>query len=460
MRRTNDITSNSQTIKLELRNGDHYSYYIDANGILKGEWGGFNELDSVGPNGESVFEIYYDHFSQMVTINEYGLFYNIFSCKKYDGVIKPSEYVELYICEKNGRFGLIDNNEKTYLHVCYKNIRYMGDHFSLFIVETEMGEFMYNFRSKNMSEVYDKIMPDLYNYFLFKQNGKYGLLDEEGNVIIDAKYEKSLGDRSQLQVRYKNIIYGIYVKEGLLYGNISIDKICKYDLCFKAKDSFYITESGSKYGLLNEKGEIVCEPNFDEIVINKRGPERTIIWNENIDVLFVIGRMDNLYSLYNIRDGKCILWACQEMYYEKDVLGWNNVGFKKNGKSGFVTYAGIIIYNDEYDAIERVNSYYVVRKSGKYGELNSDGRQLHPCIYDVILLNKNGDIIAIKDGREEVLHPRIIRCNNDDEFDYVEYERPSYGKYSGSYAQDEAGYSDDDIDTIFDGDPDAYWNID
>ena len=41
-----------------------------------------------------------------------------------------------------------------------------------------------------------------------------------------------------------------------------------------------------------------------------------------------------------------------------------------------------------------------------------------------------------------------------------DYEGATYGRYSGSYAQDEMGYSDDDIDTIFDGDPDAYWNID
>lgn len=33
-------------------------------------------------------------------------------------------------------------------------------------------------------------------------------------------------------------------------------------------------------------------------------------------------------------------------------------------------------------------------------------------------------------------------------------------KYGGSYALDVIGYSDDDIDTIFDGVPDAYWNID
>ena len=41
-----------------------------------------------------------------------------------------------------------------------------------------------------------------------------------------------------------------------------------------------------------------------------------------------------------------------------------------------------------------------------------------------------------------------------------DYYQESYGRYAGSYAQDEMGYSDDDIDTIFDGDPDAYWNID
>ena len=50
-----------------------------------------------------------------------------------------------------------------------------------------------------------------------------------------------------------------------------------------------------------------------------------------------------------------------------------------------------------------------------------------------------------------------IKMSNDYEEDYW---RRQYGYYSGSYAQEEMGYSDDDIDTIFDGDPSAYWNID
>ena len=43
--------------------------------------------------------------------------------------------------------------------------------------------------------------------------------------------------------------------------------------------------------------------------------------------------------------------------------------------------------------------------------------------------------------------------------DYYD-EEESYEKYNGTYAQDIRGFSDQVIDDVFDGDPDAYWNID
>ncbi|MBQ5351130.1 MAG: hypothetical protein IIU38_02945 [Bacteroidaceae bacterium] len=46
--------------------------------------------------------------------------------------------------------------------------------------------------------------------------------------------------------------------------------------------------------------------------------------------------------------------------------------------------------------------------------------------------------------------------NNENEM----YDEPTYECYRGFYAQSVMGYSDDEIDTIFDGDPNAYWNID
>ena len=64
-------------------------------------------------------------------------------------------------------------------------------------------------------------------------------------------------------------------------------------------------------------------------------------------------------------------------------------------------------------------------------------------------------------GPAEILQP--VKCKSmayyDDDY-YDDYERPTYDRYNGSYAQDVEGYSDQEIDDIFDGDPDAYWNID
>ena len=50
--------------------------------------------------------------------------------------------------------------------------------------------------------------------------------------------------------------------------------------------------------------------------------------------------------------------------------------------------------------------------------------------------------------------------SDEDEYAVDYFDAPTYERYSGFWAQDIEGYSDDDIETIFDGDPSAYWNID
>ena len=128
----NNVMIDCQRIKLERRYGNHFSWFVDANGLLKGEWGGYHELESVGPNGEAMYEIFYNRFSKHITINEYGYFYNLFSCKKYDGVLRL--YEDLYLCEKNEKFGLIDENGKTILHTCYNEIKCVDRIKRLFII--------------------------------------------------------------------------------------------------------------------------------------------------------------------------------------------------------------------------------------------------------------------------------------------------------------------------------------
>ncbi|MBX2965352.1 MAG: hypothetical protein KF845_04340 [Cyclobacteriaceae bacterium] len=71
--------------------------------------------------------------------------------------------------------------------------------------------------------------------------------------------------------------------------------------------------------------------------------------------------------------------------------------------------------------------------------------------------------IDINQEVEGINSRKIESINNimsNGRYDREDRERRTFGEYSGSYAQDVMGYSDEDINDIFDGDPDAYWNID
>lgn len=60
------------------------------------------------------------------------------------------------------------------------------------------------------------------------------------------------------------------------------------------------------------------------------------------------------------------------------------------------------------------------------------------------------NIVSTSENLEEEIY--------DDDYDFNDEKTNT--RYNGSYAQDIEGWSDDDIDIVFEGDPDAYWNID
>ncbi|MFM1772983.1 MAG: hypothetical protein RLZZ71_2125 [Bacteroidota bacterium] len=63
--------------------------------------------------------------------------------------------------------------------------------------------------------------------------------------------------------------------------------------------------------------------------------------------------------------------------------------------------------------------------------------------------------LALEQKRSE-----ISEASDSNDYDFDDYERRTYDDYNGSYAQDEMGWSDQDINDVFGGDADAYWNID
>ena len=106
----------------------------------------------------------------------------------------------------------------------------------------------------------------------------------------------------------------------------------------------------------------------------------------------------------------------------------------------------------------------------KWGIINERGEEVLPVEYDEIWAfagkNRNSTKV-VKNGQttevffhdlNPLLAPQIKQANSRNNYGY--YESRHYEEYAGSYARDVMGYSDEVINDVFEGDPDAYWNID
>lgn len=96
-------------------------------------------------------------------------------------------------------------------------------------------------------------------YLIFSENSKRGIIDINGNILIEPKYTSLVkaGDNLAFKESYEG-------KEGLMNikGEIIMEPKYDYLTCFNDK-GIGIARIGEKYGFVNEKGDIVAEAIYD-----------------------------------------------------------------------------------------------------------------------------------------------------------------------------------------------------
>lgn len=112
----------------------------------------------------------------------------------------------------------------------------------------------------------------------------------------------------------------------------------------------------------------------------------------------------------------------------------------------------------------------LANNDNKWGIINEKGEDVLPCVYDEVWMFKGKNRYStrvVKDGiaREVYFHdlnPSLPKRGIKFHSYSDEYlgEKKTYDDYNGTYVQDVMGWSDQDIDDVLDGEPDAYWNID
>ncbi len=213
----------------------------------------------------------------------------------------------------------------------------------------------------------DKKKVKSYSYYTVYENGKFGVINNEGETVINPEYTE---------------IVLIPNKDVPIF-------ICTYDL--NDQDGTYKTK------VINQKNEEIFKE-YSKVEAIDNFDSKQNIWYED-DVLRV--EKDGKYGLINFEGKEVLPCDYDEITALKGVT--NNLLVKKDGKAGLVNEKGQTIVNTEYKDIKTLkegykNEYIIVNDNNQYGIISTTGTVIiEPKYEDVKYLN-NSEMFAIKDA--------------------------------------------------------------
>ena len=269
-----------------------------------------------------------------------------------------------------------------------------------------------------------------YNYFTLEQNQKYGVIDKNGNIVIEAEYEAvqipnpskaifvCVKEYNENTKEYETVVYN--EKKEVLFSNYkNVQSISIYTNVNSTpyEKSVLTYKENGKYGLINLEGKQITKPVYDEISsINYK--EGTFLVKQN-----------ELEGIINMK-GKVII-KCEyesvtsDNYYSEN--GNNKqAGFIVSKKTedgyryGYVNYRGTIILNPIYTQLERVTEianekgvYFIAFKNGQAGLLKNNKEILnyeyediqYNVLGSIFVTKRNGKYGAVNQEGTTVLYP-------------------------------------------------------
>jgi len=113
--------------------------------------------------------------------------YDSVSLFSSDYLRKENKIIHCAIVVKNGNYGVIDENNNILIQPDFKSIQeeYLGESFKLFIVKDKNNKYGLSGLSQIIIQpAYDSIARVESDYFLLRKNGKLGIANVNGDIIV------------------------------------------------------------------------------------------------------------------------------------------------------------------------------------------------------------------------------------------------------------------------------------
>ena len=190
-----------------------------------------------------------------------------------------------------------------------------------------------------------------------------------------------------------------------------------------SSSSYFALYKDNKWGVINSNGDIVIDPAYQEMIVipnsknaifictydidYETGEYKTKVLNEKNQEIFT--NYDKVEAIAN-KDENNNLW------YEENILK-----VEKNGKYGIINSTGkelTLIEYDEITASAGIKNSLKVKKDNKYGIINEDGKVVIPTSYadieEIGKDNKSGFIVKNENNKYGVIdysNNVILNCD-------------------------------------------------
>lgn len=303
---------------------------------------------------------------------------------------------EYFVLDSNEHAGVIDKTGKSILDASYDRIDIPNPQKDVFICYSD--DEKYEILNKKGNKILDKFdevevvsafEDDDFrienNVLKYKKNDLYGLIDLDGNIIVEANYDEI----SSLSYKPGNILvkkddkYGVIDIAGneiieVKYANISADGYCSPTDSYK-KTGYIVSEKskdGVNFGYINYKGDLLLDLKYESI-------ERALEYDEQ-DIYLIVMQKGKKGVFKNKK--KIIDLNFQDINY----ADMSNVFVvNKNGKYGFYNNLGKVILKPQYASYSIAGNYISVQKDDKNELFDINGNLVNTNSYKKMIETNN-----------------------------------------------------------------------
>ena len=295
---------------------------------------------------------------------------------------------------ENNKWGVIDNKGNTIIDfdydemivipnknkdffICNYDVDYSTETYKTKVLNKNGEQVLNNYNNiKPVENTNGKNIWYEDNMLIYEENGKYGLINFEGEKILEAEYDNIY----PLDGIEKSIIIEKDGLKGLV--NTSLGEIiipAKYvDISSLSKtydDGYIIKNSENKCGIIGADKTNILEEKYDDIKHITGNNYYVVVENGETKVIDASGQI-----------------VLNSGFDSVEEINLNNFVIIKDEKYGLISKDGQVLIAPEYDNIKNAfSNYYIVQKEGKYGIIDDSKNVVIESKYDRISYIKEAD---------------------------------------------------------------------